>query len=325
LKAIAAAPGKVILAGEHFVVYGEPAIVMAVDCFANVIVEHRHDKCFYIKSDLGFSGFYSKERFKPESGGIEARTLLEPIRISAQAAIDRINNPTGLNITIKSEIPVAAGLGSSGALAVATVAAVGKLFNVNFTNEELFNLSFRAERFVHKKPSGVDQAIAINGGLIVFQKEKGVTPLNVISEIPIVIGNTGEPRKTGDLVNAVKKRRERFPQILASLIKAAGQLTTDAIKALKSCDLERLGELMSINHGLLVSIGVANKTLDKYVHAALEAGALGAKLTGAGGGGCMVALTTLNNSENIADAIRKVGGEPIIAKKIEEGVKTWTQ
>jgi mevalonate kinase len=325
LKAIASTPGKVILTGEHFVVYGEPAIVMAVDCFAKVIVEDRHDKYLYIKSDLGFAGFYSKEGFKPESGGTEARTVLEPIRISAQAAIDQINNQTGLNILIQSEIPIAAGMGSSGALAVATVAAVGKLFNINFTNEELFNLSFAAESFVHKKPSGVDQAIAINGGLIVYQKDKGITPLKIMTEIPIVIGNTCEPRKTGDLVKAVKKRRERFPEILSSIIKASSQLTNNAIQALKYNDLKRLGELMNINHGLLVAIGVTNKTLDKYVHVALEAGALGAKLTGAGGGGCMVALTRLNNSRNIADAIKKIGGEPIIAKKVDEGVKTWTQ
>jgi mevalonate kinase len=298
---------------------------MAVDCFAKVLVEDRDDEYLYIKSDLGFSGFYSNEGFKPESGGKEARNILEPIRISAQTAIDRINKPTGLNIVLQSDIPVAAGLGSSGALAVATVAAVGKLFGVNFTNEELFNLSFAAESFVHKKPSGVDQAIAINGGLIVYKKNKGITPLKIMKEIPIVIGNTGEPRKTGDLVKAVKDRRERFPELLSSLIKASGQLTNNGIQALKSGDLERFGELMNINHGLLVALGVTNKTLDKYVHGALEAGALGAKLTGAGGGGCIVALATLNSSSNIADAIRKVGGKPIITKKVKDGVKTWIQ
>jgi mevalonate kinase len=325
LKAIASAPGKVILAGEHFVVYGEPAIVMAIDCFVTVSVEDRPDKYLYIKSDLGFSGFYSKEGFKPELGGTEAINVLAPIKIAAQTVIDRIDNPAGLNVSIQSEIPVAAGLGSSGALAVATVAAVGKFFNTNFTNEELFNLSFGAESFVHKTPSGVDQAIAINGGLIVYQKDKGITPLKIMTDIPLVIGNTREPRKTGDLVKAVNNRRKHFPEILASLIKASGQLTSTAIDALTSSDLERFGELMNINHGLLVAIGVTNKTLDKYVHVALEAGALGAKLTGAGGGGCMVALTTLNNNENIANAIKKVGGKPIIAKKAGEGVKTWTQ
>ena len=325
MKAIASAPAKIILAGEHFVVYGEPAIVMAIDCYAKVSVKDRNDNVIHIASNLGFSGSFKGNRFQPDHGGLGAHKILEPIRIASQTALKELKEESGLNIVIKSEIPVAAGLGSSGALAVATVAAVGKFFGVNFTKEKIVNLSFEAERFVHGKPSGIDQAISTNGGIIVYKKNQGITPIKVKKKIPIIIGNTGELRSTGDLVKAVKIKRDRFPKIIDPLIKTAGHLTTKAIKTLKSGDLTKFGELMNINHGLLSAIGVSNKTLDNFVHVAIEAGALGAKLTGAGGGGCMIALSPLKKRKKIAKAIKNAGGTPIISSKVDEGVKSWIQ
>lgn len=323
LKVVASAPAKVILTGEHFVVYGEPAVVMAVDCCAHVTVEGRQDKLTSITSDLGFSETYKEQGFEAEGG--DARKILEPIRIASQTALKAVGKSSGLRIEIASKIPVAAGMGSSGALAVATIAAVGKLFGVDFTEEEIINLSFEAERFVHRVPSGVDQTISAFGGIIMYRKNEGFTPLKTEADIPIVIGNTGIPRVTGDLVKAVRLRRDRFPDMMDALIKTAGRLSSKAAEALCNCDLDQLGELMNINHGLLTAIGVSNEALDRLVYAAIRAGALGAKLTGAGGGGCMIALSTIWNREEIAEAIRKAGGTPIIVKKTDEGVKAWIE
>ena len=148
-----------------------------------------------------------------------------------------------------------------------------------------------------------------------YRKGKTATPLKVETEIPIVIGNTGASRVTGDLVKAVRLRRDRFPETMDVLIKTAGRLSSNAAEALRKGDMNQLGELMSINHGLLTAIGVSNEALDKLICASLRAGALGAKLTGAGGGGCMIALSTLDKRKEIAEAIRKAGGMPIMAKK----------
>jgi len=323
MNVTASAPAKVILTGEHFVVYGEPAVVMAIDCYVHVTVSERLDRAVHIVSDLGISGLYAGNKYSPEKRGPQAENVLRPVNIAAKTVLDLLEKKTGLEIKVDSQIPVAAGLGSSGALAVATVAAVGKLFGTDFSRDELIKLSFDSEKFVHFEPSGIDQTISSSGGVMVYRKGKRPNPIEVKSEIPIVIGNTGVPRKTGDLVNAVRKRLNDFPDVLEPIVHAAGDLSTRAVKALLDGNLKRLGELMSINHGLLSAIGVSNEPLDRLVYAARKAGALGAKLTGAGGGGCMIALSTLEDREKIADAIREAGGATIIAKKTNAGVQVW--
>jgi len=325
LKAVASAPAKVILTGEHFVVYGEPAIVMAVDCCAYVTVEGRQDNLIFITSDRGFSEIYKEQGAGAETEGRGARKILEPIRIASQTALKEVGKSSGLRIEVASKIPVAAGMGSSGALAVATIAAVGKLFGVDFMKEELIDLSFEAERFIHGTPSGVDQTISAYGGIIMYRKNEGITPLKTEADIPIVIGNTETPRVTGDLVRAVRLRRDRFPEVMDTLIRTAGLLSSKAAEAVRNGDLHQLGELMSINHGFLTAIGVSSEALDRLVYAGIRAGALGAKLTGAGGGGCMIALSTIEKRGEIAEAIRRAGGTPIIAKKTDEGVKAWIE
>ncbi len=323
MNVTASAPAKVILTGEHFVVYGEPAVVMAIDCYVHVTVSERSDRAIHIVSDLGISGFYTGNEYNPEKGGPQAESVLRPVNIAAKTVLDLLEEKTGLEIKVDSQIPIAAGLGSSGALAVATVAAVGKLLGTDFSRDELIKLSFESERFVHFEPSGIDQTISSSGGVMVYRKGKRPDPIEVKSEIPIVIGNTGIPRRTGDLVNAVKKRLNDFPEVLEPIVHAAGGLSSWAVKALLDGNLKRLGELMSINHGLLSAIGVSNEPLDRLVYAARKAGALGAKLTGAGGGGCMIALSTLEDREKIADAIREAGGAAIMAKKTNTGVQVW--
>jgi mevalonate kinase len=118
-------------------------------------------------------------------------------------------------------------------------------------------------------------------------------------------------------------KRKQFPEIMNLMNAAANHLSRQFIDALKSDALNRLGELMDINQGLLMAIGVSHEALDRLVYAARENGALGAKLTGAGGGGCMIALATLDGRERVSEAIRRAGGTPIIAKKADQGVHCW--
>lgn len=320
----ASAPGKAILIGEHFVVYGEPAVVMAINRDVKVTVEERSDSKLHISSNLGFSGTFIGEKFESEKGELDAAKTLEPIRITAETVFKALKKKCGLNITLNSSLPIAVGLGSSGALAVATVAAVGRLLGADLTREEIVSLSFEAEKYVHINPSGIDQTISTYGGVIVYEKNKGITHLKIEAPIPIVIGNTGIQRNTGKLVDSVRVRREMFPEVMTLLIQTAGQLTRQAISVLKKGDLRQLGELMDINHGLLVAAGVSNEALDRLISVAKKSGALGAKLTGAGGGGCMIALSTMEKREEIAEAIRLAGGIPLIAEKTDEGVTTWT-
>lgn len=320
---IASAPAKIILFGEHFVVYGEPAIVTAIDKRAHVTAELRKDKRIYIRSpDLKASGYFSqKNHFQAEQGGQEARPKLEPIKIAVQKILALSKEENGVNIDVQSNIPVAAGLGSSAAVAAATGTAVSQLLGIEISKEDVFRIAYEAERFVHGTPSGIDPAISTHGGVLLFCKDKGFTPLNVKEDIPLVVGDTGIERSTGEMVSGVRQRRERYPSIVNPIIKSGGKVALRAAKALETGDLNALGELMNINHAMLSAIGVSNEFLDRLVYSARKAGALGAKLTGAGGGGCMVALSPPDKLKQVVDAIKLEGGVAFVARKTNEGVR----
>ena len=323
---VASAPAKIILFGEHFVVYGEPAIATAINKRAQTTAQKRQDNRIYINSfDLGVSGTFAENRFHPEKGGKKAQTKLEPTHIAVQRTLSLCRKEqTGVNITISSNIPVAAGLGSSAAVAAATAKAVSKLLDVQLTLEEIYQTTYEAERYVHGTPSGIDPILATYGGVLLYQKDKGFTKLTVKTDIPLVVGDTGIKRSTGKLVTKVRQLRQKNPETINKLITNAGKITLRAVEAMKKGDLQELGELMNINQKLLAEAGVSSEPLERLIHAARKAGALGAKLTGAGGGGCMIALCTPKKLIQVAEAIENQGGKAFIAEKTDEGVKIET-
>ena len=321
----ASAPAKVILFGEHFVVYGEPAIVLAIDKRAYTRATLRRDNLIYINShDLKASGFFEGKRFQTEKGE-EAERKLQPIRTVIQEILAKSNEKVGVNVEVKSSIPVAVGLGSSAAVAASVAAAVSQLLNVALSQKDIFQLAYEAERFVHGTPSGIDPAISTYGGALLFRRDEGFEHLPVEADMPLVIGNTGMQRSTGELVALVRKRRDRYPTIIEPVIRAGGEITQKAVEALKRGDFATLGELMNINHALLSAVGVSSEALERLVHAARNAGAFGAKLTGGGGGGCMIALASRDKLRQVADAIEKAGGAAFTARKTDEGVKIERQ
>jgi len=322
LEVRASAPAKVILFGEHFVVYGEPAIVLAIDKRAHVRARLREDQSIYINSpNLRLSGFFRGDHFEPERGGKDAHRQLEPIKIAAQKVLEVSEEKVGVDIEVSSQIPVSAGLGSSAAVAAAVAASVGQILDIELSKKQIYDIALEAERFVHGTPSGIDPAISTYGGVLLFHKGKRFMPLDVDMEIPLLIGDTGVARSTGDLVATVRETLKRYPSIISPIIKAGGKLTHRAVEALKSNDLQTLGELMNINHAMLCAIGVSSEPLERLVYAARKVGALGAKLTGAGGGGCMIALCPQDKLKQVAEAIERVGGTAFIARKTDDGVR----
>jgi mevalonate kinase len=323
MEVVASAPAKVILFGEHFVVYGEPAIVLAIDKRAYAKAENRNDKRLYIRSlNLNLAGCYENENMKVEQGDIrEARLKFEPVKLAVEKVLEKHGEKTGLNIEINSTVPVAAGLGSSAAVVAAVTAAVSALLNVKTSKEDILRITYEAEKIVHGTPSGIDPAIATFGGTLLFQMDTGFKPLDIKTNIPLVIGNTGVERSTRTQVEKVREFREKHSQIAEHITWAARETVLKAIEALKENDLETLGELMNINHALLYALGVSDESLEWLINAARKAGALGAKLTGAGGGGCMIALTRNERLEQVLEAVQRAGGMAFVAKKTDEGVK----
>jgi len=319
----ASAPAKVILFGEHFVVYGVPAIVAAIDIRAEAHVMRRQDELVYVRApDLGTSGAFRPDgTFLPEPGQEEAGEALRPIFVAVNEVRKALGERLGLEVEVRSRIPIAAGLGSSAAVAVAASGAASWLLARRLDEELIFRAALEAEKLVHITPSGVDPAISTYGGLITYTKGVGIERLRARAPLELVVGDTGRKRSTGALVSAVRALKERRPALFSKLLEAARELVAEAVGALRGGDLEALGELMDVNHGLLCSIGVSNEALDRLVHAARKAGALGAKLTGAGGGGCMIALVEPGRGREVAEAIERAGGRAFPARLSQEGVR----
>ncbi|MDI6904236.1 MAG: mevalonate kinase [Candidatus Bathyarchaeia archaeon] len=320
---VASAPAKVILFGEHFVVYGAPAIVLAIDKRAYAKAELRDDKRLYLRSvNLNLAGYFESGIFKAEQGNAkEAKLKFEPLKLAVEKVLEIHGENVGLNIEVNSTVPVAAGLGSSAAVAAAVTAAVGALLNVKMSKEDVFRISFEAEKIVHGTPSGVDPAISTFGGTLLFQMDTGFKPLDVKADVPLVIGDTGVKRSTRVQVAKVRDLKDKYPRPVDPMMRAAREIVLRAIDALKKDDLETLGDLMNINHALLCGLGVSDESLEWLINAARKAGALGAKLTGAGGGGCMIALAENERLEQVLEAIQRAGGRAFIARKTDEGVR----
>ena len=320
---VASAPAKVILFGEHFVVYGEPAIVLAIDRRAYATVAVRPDKRIHLQStNLGFAGSFENGVFKIEQGDAkEARLKFEAIRLAVEKVMRVCGQDVGLNIEINSAVPVAAGLGSSAAVIAAVTAAVGSLLEAKLSKEDIFRVTCETEKVVHGTASGVDPAISTFGGALLFQIDTGFKPLEAKSNIPLVVGDTGVERSTRVQVEKVRSVMENYPSLFEPLRKTAREIVLRAIDAFKENDLATLGDLMNINHALLYGMGVSDESLEWLINASRKAGALGAKLTGAGGGGCMIALARDETLEHVLDAIMNAGGRPFIARKTDEGVK----
>jgi mevalonate kinase len=323
---VASAPAKVILFGEHFVVYGEPAIVLAIDKRVYAKVETRQDKKLFIRSqNLGLSALFENGDIKVEKGDPkEAKIKLEPIKCAVEKVWEKAGEKVGLNIEVNSTVPVAAGLGSSAAVASAVAAAVGTALAVKMSKEDIFRIAFEAEKIIHGTPSGVDPAISTFGGTMLFQLDTGFKPLEVRANIPLVVGNTGIERSTRVQVAKVRELRDKYPQIVEPMMRTAREIVLQAVDALKKGDLQILGELMNINHALLYGLGVSDESLEWLINAARKAGALGAKLTGAGGGGCMIALASREKLEKVLEAVQRAGASAFLARKTDEGVKVET-
>lgn len=205
-------------------------------------------------------------------------------------------------ITIESELPAGAGLGSSAAMAVAAIRALKQTESGSpLSFDELWQAALRVERVFHGNPSGLDHAAAIRGGVFRFCRNTplpDITPIHVEAPLSLVIGQAERGADTGVMVARFTDRLIRCTTTGAAIMDAFRAIVDDAADAIARADLARLGELMNINHGLLHGMGVSTPALDAACHAARVAGAVGAKLTGAGGGGCMIALCNSQSEQS---------------------------
>ena len=321
MSVIASAPAKVIIVGEHFVVEGEPAIAAAINLRAKVRADLIDDRVVDIRTvDSNYSAKYSLDDLRLIESLGDSANFFEPLRALVMNAMEHFDLDSGFKLSIDSKIPVAVGLGSSASVLVASAAALCKLFLGRIDRKLVLSLASKAEEVAHARPSGIDPTIATYGGILIYRKGEGFIRLNVKESFPIIIGVTSILRSTGEMVTRVRSLKNRFPEVFDPLYHSAGHLVIEAARAIEDGDLARLGVLMNVNHGLLSAVNVSNLELEKLVYAARSAGAFGAKITGAGGGGSIIAVCSAENINKVVSAIESAGGRAIVAKLSLRGV-----
>jgi len=294
--------GKVILFGEHFVVHGVPGIVSAIDLSANAEVKKIGEGIIVKDERRGAKGYTEKKQTQQKES---IQRMLKTMGIPLEKAF--------LEIRLGGNLPSFSGIGASAASSVAIARAIAEELEINLSDERINEIAYEAEKAYAGTPSGIDNTAATYGGLIWFKKSLSGGPntierLIIRELVEIVIGNTGVVADTKKMVAGVAKRKKKNPEKYDPLFNQAKSLAFQARKALENFDLRKIGRLMNENHSLLQEIEVSCKELDYLINLALEHGAFGAKLTGGGGGGCMVALTPGKElQEAVATAMEKEG------------------
>ncbi|HMF32718.1 MAG TPA: mevalonate kinase, partial [Candidatus Lokiarchaeia archaeon] len=198
---------------------------------------------------------------------------------------------SGLKINLRSDLPPGMGLGSSASILSALAHGLNLYFGLNQSKEELNDFIFQGEKSYHATPSGIDNTLCVLGGILFYQ-EGNATPLPPFAGDNFLVINSGIPRKTRDMVDAVRRFKENDPDIFGNIIAELGEIAMSGKEAIIAGDVAALGTLMTRDHELLRQLGVSHANLESIVEACLSEGALGAKLTGAGGGGYAIALVT---------------------------------
>ena len=288
MKSKASAPGKVILFGEHFVVYGVKAILCSINKRVTVTAERTTDKKIFINSEIG------NLILEPNKSISEINSPLKPFYYLANKVIK--NQDTGIQIKIDSEIPLGVGLGSSSACCVAGAAAIFKLFG-DISKEEILELAIEAERTIFENTSGADCTVCVYGGIMEYDKKQGFKKIEDEPNFQLVIANSNIEHSTESMVSEVKaftiKNKEEFSKLLDQEL----ELVEDVLKLLKENNTIKLGEKINQNQKYLETIGISNNQLRKMIEIGQKT-SFGAKITGSGGGGCIFAITDESNLED---------------------------
>ncbi len=317
-KFTASAPGQVFFFGEHSVVYGKPAIGAAIGLRTSVTAEKPNgsNNLIRIKSE----NFGSFEGTVGGDGSIKTKRegdfgkLMYSVKC-AEHFFRKFGIAGGVTLSISSQVPTKSGMSSSTALLVSELAALGAAFGVGIKKEEFFELAIPIQKEIHGgRASGTELIPSIYGGFVEVVSGKP-TPLKMVDTkaADLVIGDTGIPMSTAVMVKQVAALKARHPAILDRIFDDMALIAEDGKRALMAGDLKKVGELMNVNQGLLSAIGVSGPELEELIFAARSAGALGAKLSGGGGGKCMVALCPGRKSQ-VASAINRAGGRAIITE-----------
>lgn len=299
-KVHASAPGKAIIFGEHFVVYNNKAIVGAINRRCIGRAEFTSNPGVQIVPDLGMKhNLITTQRTAKTNKGRPNTELLKPLKSFCHNILKEHAQAYGLRIHIKSELPIGVGLGSSAALSVMLagimrfiIRETAKKKLSSYDRKWVFENALGVEQQFHNKSSGVDCYVSTYGGLVQFRGSTGSAKATSIKihSLPLFLINTRKGHETSKLVSRVRRLSENRSDYFNRLTTDASAICVSGVRAITRGSLEEVGRLMTENHKLLREIGVSNKEIEKVIGVCVRCGSLGAKITGAGGGGCILVL-----------------------------------
>jgi mevalonate kinase len=318
----ASAPGKIILFGEHAVVYGQPAIAVPLAAVQVTVTAetvapgsgltiHAPDVGTTLQLASGSPVFaYTPDAGTPYQDHYDA--LVYPI----QVALTALHCPLpDLNLTVRSTIPIASGLGSGAALAAAIMRAAAFAVGHPLDDDALNPLVFEVEKHHHGTPSGIDNTVIVYKTPVYFVRDQPIEAFRIAHPFTVIVADTGHTSPTKIAVGDVRQLYEREPARIGAIFARIGDIARTARQLIESAATdatESLGSLMDDNHALLRELTVSSPELDRLCASAREAGALGAKLSGAGRGGNMIALVTPEHAARVADTLRAAGAVRVI-------------
>lgn len=310
------APGKIILFGEHAVVYGQPAIaipVLRVNATARVTpnINATPGLVHLQAAEIGLDADLSH---LPEE---------HPLAAAVRATLAEItpHHTPAFTLQVNSTIPIASGMGSGAAVTVAIIRALSAFLGQPLPNARISELAYEVEKLHHGTPSGIDNTVITYQQPVYFKKE---TPLQILKiERPTrwLIADCGEKTPTKTTVAAVRALHAANPATTDAIFDHIGQISAAARAALIAGDLTILGRLMDENQSLLANLQVSSPALDRLIQAARQAGACGAKLSGGGRGGSMIALAALEDCDRISQALENAGATHVIATTLREAAE----
>jgi mevalonate kinase len=294
VKSVARACGKIILLGEHAVVYGVPALAAGIDRGAQATARRAEQASLRL----------GDRRASADDGSDVGRAFA--------ALLAELAAPP-VAVEVELTILPGCGLGASAAISVAIARAVIEVSEpsqVRFEDNPWFDRVLAAatawERVFHGNPSGIDAAAAAAGGCIAYTRGQGISRVNLAVDLELAIAVAGPPASTREMVEGLARLKERRPEVVNKSLEGIHALVRNAQLCIEAGDLVGLGKLMDLNQILLSGLFLSTEGIERACNAARDAGALGAKLTGSGGGGCVIALTD-GNSERVLQAWRSAG------------------
>jgi len=311
LKSIASAPGKIILFGEHFVVHGTKAILAAIDKRVTVTSTFTDNKTIKVNSQLGTI------EVPISSSHEEVKSEFRPFVYLANKIINSEQNVSGLEITIDSDIPIGVGLGSSSACCVAATASISELFN-ELSSEEILKMSIEAEKTIFPDTSGADCTVCTYGGMIEYPS---VEKIDNTFDLNLLIANSMIPHNTKNSVEKVNKFKENDEERFSQLCDLETKLIDEVVTAMKNNDVTAFGLKMSENQKHLEEIQISNDTLRDMISSLKEI-SLGTKITGAGDGGCIIALVKDENMDKVTALLPK--DKEYFSAKIDTKGVVWS-